>query len=206
IPFQNIRFALSTVVYKNNFDQEDQNIDVEDTYNLQKFKKGIKGYNELEYKFFDYNESAKTMVLITEGKSEVEWVNYKEVFGLNWQLTVLYYDTSSNLLFIHSSDKSSLYKDLANAVLYDKAVMINQLNVFKSFYDIKRVSLQNVGLKEFLNRKIRFTMRVGTDIEEALSIAEQQRGQKAFVFGSGYDEGDKITLGCSYKGRIWSYL
>ena len=206
IPFQNIRFALSTVVYKNNFDKDDPNINVDETYNLKKFKKGIKGYDDLEYKFSDYNESAKTLVLITAGKSEVEWVNYKEVFGLNWQLTVLYYDTDSNLLFIHSSDKSSLYKDLANAVLYDKAIMINQLNVFKSFYDVKRVSLQNVGLKEFLNKKIRFTMRVGTDIEEALSIAEQQRGQKAFVFGSGYDEGEKITLGCSYKGRIWSYL
>lgn len=206
IPFQNIRFALSTVVYKNNFDKDAPNINVDETYDLKKFKKGINGYDDLEYKFSDYNESAKTLVLITAGKSEVEWVNYKEVFGLNWQLTVLYYDTDSNLLFIHSSDKSSLYKDLANAVLYDKAIMINQLSVFKSFYDIKRVSLQNVGLKEFLNRRIRFTMRVGTEIEEALSIAEQQRGQKAFVFGSGYDEGDKITLGCSYKGRIWSYL
>ena len=206
IPFQNIRFALSTVVYKNNFNQEAPNLNIEETYNLKNYKNGIKGYENLEYKFSDYNKSAKTLVLITAGKSEVEWVNYKEVFGLNWQLTVLYYDEETNLLFIHSSDKSSMYKDLANAVLQDNALMINQLDIFKSFYDIKRVSLQNVGLKEFLNRKIRFTMRVGTDIEEALSIAEQQRGQKAFVFGSGYDEGDKITLGCSYKGRIWSYL
>ena len=206
IPFQNINFALSTVVYQNNFDQENPNINIEETYNLKQFKKGVKGYDDLEYKFYDYNESAKTLVLITASKSEVEWVNYKEVYGLKWQLTVLYYDTNSNLLFIHSSDKSSVYKELANAVLDNQAVLIHKLKVFKSFYEIKRVSLQNVGLKEFLNRKIRFTMRVGTDIEEALSIAEQQRGQKAFVFGSGYDNGDKITLGCSYKGRIWSYL
>lgn len=99
-----------------------------------------------------------------------------------------------------------MYHDLANAVLNGNAQLINQVNVFKTFYDIKRVSLQNVGLKEFLNRKIRFAMRVGTDIEEALSISEKQSGQKAFVFGSGYEEGNKITLGCSYKGRIWSYL
>ncbi|WFO15646.1 DEAD/DEAH box helicase family protein [Cellulophaga baltica 4] len=206
IPFQNIRFALSTVVYKNNFDTDNSTLNVDETYNLKNYRKGIKGYDDLEYKFSDYNDSAKALVLITAEKSEVEWVNYKEVFGLNWKLTILYYDTNTNLLFIHSSDKTSMYKDLADSVLNDNAQMINQLNVFKSFYDIKRVSLQNVGLKEFLNRKIRFTMRVGTDIEDALSIAEQQRGQKAFVFGSGYDEGDKITLGCSYKGRIWSYL
>lgn len=198
IPFQNIRFALSTVVYKN--------LNQDNSFNLLNFRNGISNYEELEYKFHDYNPRENTLVVITASKSEVEWVNYKEVFGLNWQLMVLYYDTEQNLLFIHSSDKSSLYGDVARTVLNDNAALVNQLTVFKSFYDINRVSLQNVGLKEFLNRKIRFTMRVGTDIQDALSIAEQQRGEKAFVFGAGYENGKKITLGCSYKGRIWSYL
>lgn len=198
IPFQNIKFALSTVVYRN--------LNQDNSFDLLNFKKGFNGYEELEYKFDDYNPNANTVVVITASKSEVEWVNYKEVFGLNWRLTVLYYNEVHNLLFIHSSDKSSLYNDLANSVLYDKAELINKLLVYRSFYDVNRVSLQNVGLKEFLNRKIRFTMRVGTDIQDALSLAEQQRGEKAFVFGSGYEEGEKITLGCSYKGRIWSYL
>lgn len=198
IPFQNIRFALSTVVYKNTSNDK--------RFNLSRFKNGISNYEDLEYKFPDINPNENTLVLITANKVEVDWVNYKEVFGLDWQLTVLYYNEDLQILFIHSSDKSGLYKELADAVLFEKAELINQLNVFKSFYNINRVSLQNVGLKEFLNRKIRFTMRVGTDIEEALSLAEQQRGQKAFVFGSGYEEGEKITIGCSYKGRIWSYL
>lgn len=197
IPFQNIRFPLSTVIYKNE----------QKRYNLSRFKQGIPNYEELEYKFPDLNPNENTLVLITANKIDIDWVNYKEVFGLDWKLTVVFYDDNEDLLFIHSSDKSSVYKELANAVLYDSAELINQLDVFRSFYNINRVSLQNVGLKEFLNRKIRFTMRVGTDIEEALSLAEQQRGQKAFVFGSGYEEGEKITLGCSYKkGRIWSYL
>lgn len=199
IPFQNIRFALSTVVYRN--------IEENKRFSLSSFKQGIANYEDLEYKFSDFNPNENTLVLITANKADVDWVNYKEVFGLDWKLTVVFYDDEEDLLFIHSSDKSSVYKELANAILYDSAELINQLNVFRSFYNINRVSLQNVGLKEFLNRKIRFTMRVGTDIEEALSLAEQQRGQKAFVFGSGYEEGEKITLGCSYKkGRIWSYL
>jgi len=198
IPFQNIRFALSTVVYKN--------LNHDNSFDLLNFKKGIPNYEELEYKFHDYNLEKRTVVIITASKTEVEWVNYKEVFGLNWRLTVMYYNEDQNLLFIHSSDKSSLYEVLADSVLNNNASLINQLPVFKCFYEINRVSLQNVGLKEFLNRKIRFTMRVGTDIQDALSAAEQGRGEKAFVFGSGYEEGEKITLGCSYKGRIWSYL
>lgn len=198
IPFQNIKFALSTVVYKN--------LNSDHTFDLLNFKIGIKGYEELEYKFNDFNPSENTVVIITASKSEVEWVNYKEVFGLDWRLTILYYNEEHNLLFIHSSDKSSLFSDLAKAILGDRYELINKLLVYRTFYDIKRVSLQNVGLKEFLNRKIRFTMRVGTDIQDALSLAEQQRGEKAFVFGSGFENGDKITLGCSYKGRIWSYM
>jgi len=198
IPFQNIKFALSTVVYKNS--------NPDNSFNLLNFKEGISGYDELEYRFDDYNPTENTVVIITASKSELEWVNYKEVFGLNWTLTILYYNEENNLLFIHSSDKSSLYGDLAKSVLGDRYELIHKLLVYRSFYDVKRVSLQNVGLKEFLNRKIRFTMRVGTDIQDALSLAEQQRGEKAFVFGSGFEDGDKITIGCSYKGRIWSYM
>jgi hypothetical protein len=65
--------------------------------------------------------------------------------------------------------------------------------------------LQNVGLKEWMNKHIRFRMLTGSDIEEAISYATQANSQKAFVFGTGYDSGSKISLGCSYKGRIWSY-
>jgi superfamily II DNA or RNA helicase len=196
IPFQNIRFALSTVVFKNN----------SGSYNLNNFKKGIRNFDELEYKFSDYNTSSRTLVFISAERSEIEWVNYKDVYGLNWKLIILYYDNTNDLLFIHSSDKSSLFKEIAKEILGENYELISGLNIYKAYYDIKRISLQNVGLKEFLNRKIRFRMTVGTDIEDALSIAEQQRGQKAFVFGSGYENGNKITIGCSYKGRIWSYL
>lgn len=198
IPFQNIKFALSTVAYKN--------LNQDHRFDLLNFKAGIPKYDELEYKFHDYNTAENTVVIITASKTEVEWVNYKEVFGLNWKLIVLYYNEDQNLLFIHSSDKSSMYGELANSILNGNTTLVKELPIFKSFYGVNRVSLQNVGLKEFLNRKIRFTMRVGTDIQDALSIAEQQRGEKAFVFGSGYEDGKKITLGCSYKGRVWSYL
>lgn len=206
IPFQNIRFAYSTVVYKN---MTPASLRASENFlgtQLKRFNKGISNWNSLEYKFMDFNHTTNTLVAVTAEKSEIEWVNYKELYGLHWKLYVIFYDTEKHLLFIHSSDKSSLYKDMANAILNDKAVIINQIDIFKAFHGINRVSLQNVGLKEVFNKKITFSMRVGTNIEDALSLAEKQRGQKACVFGSGYIEGNKVTLGCSYKGRIWSYL
>ncbi|WP_347052141.1 DEAD/DEAH box helicase [Flavobacterium olei] len=196
IPFQNIRTALSTVVYKNHTKDWFPN----------NFKEGFADYENYDYKFHDLNNEKKILIIITAQKTSVEWGNFKEVYGLEWNITIVFWEIKKNLLFIHGSDKSGMYKDLAEAIIGKRAELINQINVFKAFHDIKRVSLQNVGLKEFLGKHIRFRMSVGTDVEEALSIAEKEKGQKAFVFGVGYENGEKITLGCSYKGRIWSYL
>ncbi|MBS9783298.1 MAG: DEAD/DEAH box helicase family protein [Pasteurella sp.] len=194
IPFQNIRFAMSSEVYKNSGNK----------FDLSKFNKGIKNYNNLEYCFHDIDNKTNTLVLITAQKTDITWVNYKEVYSLNWRLIVCYYDVETKLLFIHSSDKG-FYKSVAEAILFDKQIPINKKDIFKSFYNIDRRSLQNVGLKEYLNHHIRFRMLVGSDIEEAISVIDKQKGERAFAFGNGYENGEKVSLGCSYKGRVWSY-
>lgn len=197
IPFQNINIPLSTVAYKNNSSSD---------WSPKEFIKGINDYDEYDYKFHDINESDKLLVIVNAKKHLIEWGNVKEFYNLEWNIIVVFYDIANKVLHIHGSDKTGLYKSLATAILSDSIALISGTDVFKAFYDIKRVSLQNVGLKEFLGKNIRFRMSVGTDVEEALSLAEKQKGQKAFVFGTGYENGDKISLGCSYKGRIWSYL
>jgi hypothetical protein len=53
--------------------------------------------------------------------------------------------------------------------------------VFKTFDGLHRINLQNVGLRNHLGKDIRFRMLVGRDLEEAVSLLEQQKGEKAFV-------------------------
>lgn len=194
IPFQNIKPKLSTVVYKNHTN----------TWNPSNFKNGIKGYDDLEYKFDDYNDKEKILVIVTAKKEPVEWINDKDIFIFNWNLVIVYWETKNNLLFINSSDNSSLYKDIAEAIIGENAELIDKINVFKAFYGVNRTKLQNVGLRLFLGKDIRFRMSVGSDVGEALSIAEKQRGEKAFVQGVGYENGEQVFVGASYKGRIWT--
>lgn len=196
IPFQNIRPALSTVVYKNHTDK----------WQPENFINGIPNYDNFEYKFYDINHEKKIMVIINANKTKIEWGNFKDIYEREWHIIIVFWETKNNLLFIHSSDKSGLFKELAASIIGEKAELINQTNVFKAFYGINRVILQNVGLKEFLGRHIRFRMSAGSDVESALTKAEKEKGQKAFVVGTGYENGEKITLGCSYKGRIWSKM
>ncbi|OPH60299.1 hypothetical protein BC351_17530 [Paenibacillus ferrarius] len=194
IPFQNIRPKLSTVVYQTH----------RSTWNPHNFYKGIQSYNQLEYKFFDINRTENIAIFVYAKSYYPDWVNHKDIYNINWDTIVMYWDDRNRLLFINSSDNGSLYKELANSIIGKEAQLVNHMNVFKALHGINRIRLQNVGLKLFLGRDITFRMSVGNDVGEALSIAEKQNGQKVFVVGAGYEEGSKVNIGCSYKGRIWT--
>lgn len=196
IPFQNIKPKMSTVVYKN------KAVD----WNPLSFHQGIPGYADLEYKFFDFNKEQEMLVVITGRRIEVEWVHHKEIHDISWDIIIVFLDRKNNLLFINSSDNGSVYQELAEAVIGSTAELIKGIDVFKSFYNIKRVKLQNVGLRQFLGKNIRFRMMVGSDVGEALTLAERQRGEKAFVMGNGFENGSPVNIGASYKGRIWTKL
>ncbi len=86
----------------------------------------------------------------------IEWGNVKEFYNLEWNIIVVFYDVTNKVLHIHGSDKTGLYKQLANAILGDSMSLFLVLMFFKAFYEIKQVILQNVRLKEFLGKNIRF--------------------------------------------------
>ena len=200
IPFSNIHPKFSVVVYKNKTNG----------WFPSNYSKGIPGFDDLEYQFHDINKEEKILVIITAKRGNVEWVNHKDIQQVIWDMIVVFWDTKNNLLFINSSDNGSLYKELAEAIIGDgeekKPEIIKGIDVFKTFYNINRTKLRNVGLKYFIGKDIRFRMHVGSDVAEALSLAERQKGEKAFVVGSGFEEGEQVNIGASYKGRIWNVI
>lgn len=196
IPFQNIKPKLSAVVFRNKTNE----------WFPLNYSKGIPGFDNLEYKFFDINRDEKILVIILARKENVEWINTKDIYLIQWDVILVHWETKNNLLFINSSDNGSLYSDLAKAIIGENAELVRGIDVFKVFHNIKRTRLQNVGLKYFLGKNERFRMSVGSDVAEALSIAERQKGEKAFVMGIGFENGDPVNIGASYKGRVWSKL
>jgi hypothetical protein len=195
IPFQSLKPALSTVVYKNHTEG----------WFPGNFSAGIPNVDDLDYLFPSLNREKTTLVIITGKKESLDWGVSKDIYDILWTLYVIHWDTKSNLLFINGSDNAGLYRELAEAIIGEQAEIINKINIFKAFYKIERVRLQNVGLKEFLGRNKSFSMHTGYDIEKALELADKEGSEKAFVFGTGFEDGVKVSLGCSYKGRIWSH-
>ncbi len=195
IPLQSIRPALSAVVYKTKCRN----------WKPDNYANGIPGISFVDRVFYDVNRERKIAVLITVSKVGVEWAQLTDLSIFEWNLYILYWDKEQNLLFINASANEGQYKKLAEAVAGSDARLIHGEPVFRCFSGINRLRLQNVGLSEHLGRLIRYNGRMGSDVESGLTEVQKRKASKTVAFGTGYEGGLRASVGCSAKGKIWSY-
>jgi superfamily II DNA or RNA helicase len=195
ISLQNVRPAMSAVAYKTKCKE----------WNPENFPAGIPGFDMLDRLYSDVNPKEDTLVFLTAKRTSVDWARIDDIYSWDWQLYILFWDREQNILFIHNSSNSGFFKDLAKAVCGDDVQRIGGPTVFRCFAAVNRLRLNNVGLLEQLGRFIRFTMRAGSDVESGLTEPQKQRAIKTNLFGTGFENGKRTSLGCSYKGRIWSH-
>ncbi len=151
------------------------------------------------------NPRHKVLLFVTREYEPIPWGSIKEIRNTIWHLYLLHWDAEHKLLYINSSNNDSLHEELAKAVAGEDVQLIRGEQVFRTLHGINRLMLMNLGLNHSLSRAVRFTMFVGADIRQGLSEAHFQNKIKSNLFGRGFENGDKASVGCSYKGRIWSY-
>src|SRR5437879_519360 len=117
----------------------------------------------------------------------------------------MYWDSTARLLYIHSSNNDSLHEDLANAVCGKNIEPIKGEDVYRVMAKVKRLVPTNVGVVDVRNRARRFSMHVGADVSEGFPVAEAQTKTKTNIFAYGFEEGSRVSVGASLKGRVWSY-
>lgn len=145
---------------------------------------------------------SQTLYFVTRQDPRVPWTRSRELSDRQWDLFVLHFNASQQLLYVHSSDKSSLHDRLARAV--GGTGLISGEVVFRTLGNVSRLRLQNVGVKKLGRRNLRFAMYSGADVAHALSESEKAGAVKSNLFGTGWENGQPTSVGCSYKGRVWS--
>ena len=151
------------------------------------------------------NETHKVILVVTAKKSKIDWLPTQDIHSWDWQLNVIHWDREQRLLYIHGSENEGHYKGLAQAVGGPEVDLICGMDVFRALGGIKRLQrLQNVGLIQQLGGFVRYIMSAGPDVEPGVTGQARQRGIKANIFGIGYENGGRTSIGCSYKGRLWS--
>ncbi|SDL28237.1 Superfamily II DNA or RNA helicase [Salinimicrobium catena] len=198
IPFESIKPALSATVYKLTTDR----------WEPSKWREGISNLDTYEYQFNDINSNQNTLVVILGKKFNTDWGSFDTVQNFQWDLIIVHWDnrTDRNLAFVHTSLNPFKSKKLIDAIFNEQNSIIQGMDVFRVFHDVKRLKLYNFGGRKGIGQDISFQSFFGKNVEDGIKQLEQGTLKKNNAFGTGFKEGDQVTIGCSVKGKVWAYL
>lgn len=168
----------------------------------ERFHQGLSPLHKVEGVWL--NRDARALYFVTRTERRVRWTNAKGVLDREWTLFVLHHNAKLGLLFLSSTDHSSLFPDLAASISED-AVLLEGERMFRILGNINRLVFQNMGVKKHGRRNLSYAMYTGSDVTNALSATEGGGGSiKNNVSGTGWADGGRISVGCSRKGRVWT--
>jgi hypothetical protein len=170
----------------------------------RKFKKGFRGLSPRDKLYHSLNEHQNTLVVLAATEQGVRWSDVETIRQFSWELLIAVWDRERHLLYLHGSDISGTYKELAKAVCGDAVELVTAPSVYRCFHGINRLVLNNVGLDEHLGRQVRYTGRMGSDVEARIGHAARQGATKAVLAGKGFERGQRTTVGAAKRGRVWS--
>lgn len=196
IPFSQINPALSTILFRNTTNE---------------WKPGQQHWEDIfssyEHIFSDSNHT-NTLVIILGKIEKIEWGNFEAVQNLKWDIIILHWDLRPNInrIFLNTSLKGFPAKDLLDKIFSEgSSTQITGMGVFRIFNNVNRLSLFNVGARKGMGQDITFQSYFGKAVQDGIKLLEQGTVVKNNIFGVGFKEGEKVSLGCSVKGKIWSY-
>jgi superfamily II DNA or RNA helicase len=166
------------------------------------------------------NAESRLVIFVKRDEERLRWTSVKAVRNITYNMVMAHWDPELGLLYIHGSDLADLHTELAKALAGDTVQRITGEQVFRVLHGFRRLMLTNLGLSETQRKPVRYSQFMGSDIADQLDTLPGNRSRtKTNLFGLGYvdvdevDENDvavgrwaaKETIGCSRKGKFWSY-
>lgn len=194
IDMQGISPKMSTVVYRVTCDDWDPD--------------GVtKVYSPDVLVTFPYsvNEEEKVLWFVTQHAVAVPWAVSNPLEDVVYELFIAFYDSESKLLFVNSSHNEGHHEELAKALCGAAAVRVQGQEVYRAFANINFLVPTNIGTRDIRNHNRSHTMHAGANVTEGLTAVDSQTKMQTNLFGKGYENGLRSSVGVSMKGRIWSF-
>lgn len=151
------------------------------------------------------NSAENVFYFCTQKREKVKWTRSQQVRDQTWSLVVMHFDSATKLLYVGFSDKKLDVERLVEAVTGNRASPIQEDAVFRSFDQIKRLSIVHAGVFRPANHLHRYSRLSGADVTMELSrLKENKRVKKSDFVGIGFRNGFPVSIGASVKGKIWS--
>lgn len=194
VPMRSLAPKMSTVVYRTTcLDWQPENV--------------TEVHQEHEFLTWPVPVNTERQVLwfVVALRAPVRWGDLATVEQIAYHLYVAYWNREKQLLYINSSNTDSHHSELAVALAGASATRITGLPVYRVMHNLQRMIPTNIGLLDARNRNRRFSMLVGADVSDGFPTAEAKTKTQTNIFASGFENGSRVTIGASLKGRIWSY-
>jgi superfamily II DNA or RNA helicase len=195
VPLRSLRPAASMVVYR--------------TYCADwtplNYEEGFRNIGMRDALYHSLNNVRRTLVVLAATEQRVRWSEAESIRELGWELFVAVWDQERGLLYLHGSNIDGTYRDQAVALCGESAQLLSGSDLFKCFHGINRLVLNNVGLNEHLGRNVRYTGRMGADVEMRIGQVTRRGATKAVIAGTGFENGQRATVGAAKGGRVWSH-
>ncbi|MEU5525066.1 DEAD/DEAH box helicase family protein [Streptomyces sp. NPDC047860] len=150
------------------------------------------------------NTTSTVAWFVVENRSEVRWGAPQALEQITYELITMYFSRIRGLLYIHGSNNTGDYRELAQAVLGTDSRPVTGMVTFRVLGHMERLIPTNVGLLDSRDHFNRFSMHVGSDVYEALTTADRQGKSQTHIAASAFRNGEKTTISAALSGRFWS--
>jgi len=147
------------------------------------------------------NEVDSVYIFIEEIETKVVWSDQKDIVQYDYDFFVLFFDKENGVVHINETDAGKGNRLVES--MFPDALAIKGDSIYRSLDGINRLMIGTLGLKQQPSGRISFRMFAGTDIKSGISKAVVSGSTKSNLFGYGYQDGERISIGCSYKGKVW---
>lgn len=190
ISLENIRPALSAEIYTT----------PTTTTSFCNWKNGIHNLNNYDYVLNSMSEN--TLVVVLGRQSPVNWGDTRTVHDLTWDIIVVYFDVFHKRVYLNSSININGVSFLKH--LFTSVEKIQDERIYRVFANVNRLRLFNVGARLPQGKDISFQSYFGRSVQDGLDLLSQGKLLKNNIFGVGFKNGHKTSIGCSSKGKVWS--
>jgi hypothetical protein len=154
---------------------------------------------------YSINEEVKVLWFVIVHRTPVVWGLSSNIEETYYELFIVYYDETTNLLFINSSHNDGVHRTLAKAIGGDSVELVDGMDVFRAYANVAQIIPTNIGTKDIIGTYRSHTMHSGSNVTEGLQAADMQTKTQTNLFANGFEQGERATIGVSLKGRIWSF-
>ncbi|MBA3925549.1 DEAD/DEAH box helicase [Listeria rustica] len=171
--------------------------------NLSKsiYEDGWKQVLDPEKTIWFINKEDSEYVFIEPIEKKVVWSEQKDIVEYDYDFFVLFFDKANGVVHINETDSGKGNRLVGK--MFPEAVDIKGDSVYRILDGVNRLMIGTLGLKQVPNGRISFRMFAGTDIKSGINEAVVSNSTKSNLFGYGYQDGERISVGCSYKGKVW---